>query len=134
MLRITLSVLALVASFAAVLPASAAESARCADVLDEAALARAALEQMEEALAEAKADRAMLAERADALALEIAELRATAPTSAKIVELQAERREVLREIAGADSMIPDLQRQVEGLRAAVEQAERGYIACVEASL
>lgn len=113
-------------------PASAAQTEQaCMDALLQIEDARSALDGLQAAVDNAKADRETLTSRVAELDAEIAYAIGDKKTIAK---LRAERARVTGEIETIDTLLPPIEQQRDVLAAEVEQVERGYIACVEATL
>jgi chromosome segregation ATPase len=91
--------------------------------------ARAALDQLEDAVATAKAERAQLKVRDAELAAEIA-----LADGAQRDALVAERTTVQAELAAIADLLPAIEAQAVALRAELDSAERAYIGCIEATI
>jgi hypothetical protein len=102
----------------------------CHDALADIAESRQTLEELEFAVGRAKANRATLLHAASEIAAQIA----AAGSLAEIEALKADRRAVLEEVRTIDSLLPPIETQAKALAAQVAEAERGYIACIEASI
>lgn len=113
-------------------PARAAQTEQtCVDALLQIEDARSALDGLQAAVDNAKADRETLTSRVAELDAEIAYAIGDKKTIAK---LRAQRAKVTGEIETIDTLLPPIEQQRDVLAAEVEQVERGYIACVEANL
>ena len=111
--------------------ASTTEAARCDAMLIDLADKQQVLEELQAALEKGKSDRDALAERASELAIEIASAKAERKNTKA---LEARRAEALAELADLETLAPVVAAQAEALAADVDAAERGYIACVDATL
>lgn len=110
---------------------SSAESnaALCHAQLEGLDEARAALDQLENAVATAKAERARLDVRDAELAAEIPLANGTQRAA-----LVAERKAVQAELATIAELLPAIESQATALRAELDAAERAYIGCIEATI
>lgn len=119
-------------ALAAAAPASAAQSAQaCHASLEAISESRAALDGLQQAVTNAKADRQTLTTRIAELDLAIA---GSIGEPQSIETLRAQRKAVLGQIATIDELLPPIEAQANVLASEVEQAELGYIACIESSL
>jgi chromosome segregation ATPase len=118
-------------SFASPAQASTTEAARCDAMLIDLADKQKVLEDLQAALEKGKADRDALARRASELAAEIASAKAEGKATSS---LERRRAEALAELADLSTLTPVVAAQAEALAADVDAAERGYIACVDATI
>jgi septal ring factor EnvC (AmiA/AmiB activator) len=111
--------------------ASTTEAARCDAMLIELAEKQEVLAELQAAVEKGKADREALAQRASELAQEIASAKADGKDA---TALEQRRADALAELADLEAIAPAVAAQTEALAAEVDAAERGYIACVDATL
>ncbi|MFO0631931.1 MAG: hypothetical protein U0168_03685 [Nannocystaceae bacterium] len=104
---------------------------QCSAMLDEVTQARESLEQLEASLASIDAERAELVASIDRLQRQIDAARHRGEGT---LGLQGERDALRGELALVDELRPTVVAQLEALRASVDATERGYIACVEATI
>lgn len=125
--------LGLAISFIAAFPAHAAPNT-CEDQLTELSAMEEALGQMEQAVATGATERDALRAEAQQLALAIADERHKGAAPAVIDRMETQRREALSELQRREALAPKVERQRDALAIAVDDARRGYIACVDASI
>lgn len=111
--------------------ASTTEAARCDTMLVDLAEKQSVLEELQAAIVRGQAERDALAEEAATLAVEIAQATAAGRSAKK---LQHERASILEEIAGLGELATVVRAQAEALAADVDQTERAYIGCIDASI
>lgn len=117
------------------IPAHGAQSdRRCGDQLIELGSMQAALTQMEVAVTTNHAHQKDLRVEASSLAATIAEQLRGGASELDVEPLVHRREAALDELDGAEALQPALERQLEALLLEVDSAERGYIACVEATI
>ena len=105
------------------------EATACYAQLSDLDEARSTLDDLEAAVAGAKADRAALKIREAELDAEIA-----AATGTERRGLVVERADVRAELDTIAELLPAIESQAKALRVEVDTAERAYIVCVEATL
>jgi chromosome segregation ATPase len=110
-------------------PAAAEAAGECSMVLTEAQQARSTLESITAAMEQGMADRAAWVERLAEIDSELKEL-----IVEKKTDLQRERAQLVEELRTLDKLHPVLSNQAEALRAIVDETERAYISCIEATL
>jgi uncharacterized protein (DUF3084 family) len=113
-------------------PAAAAEAGECSMVLAQAEDARSSLEALTTAMEQGVADRAAWVQRTDEINSELAGM--IGEKNEKTEQLVRERAEIAQELRVLDQLHPKLARQSEALRTIVDETERAYIACIEASI
>ena len=113
-------------------PAAATEAGACTMALMEAQDARASLEAITTAMDQGVADRAAWLARIDAIDSELAGL--VGEKNGQTETLKRERAELVEELRTLDKLHPVLANQAEALRSIVDEAERSYISCIEATL
>jgi chromosome segregation ATPase len=119
------------AAFAAQ-PAAAAEVGECSMMLAQAQDARSSLDAIDAAMEQGSTDRAEWVQRIAEIDSELA-ARISEKNEATDA-LHRERAELVEEIRVLDLLHPKLSTQAEALRETVEQTERAYIACIEATI
>lgn len=128
---VSTSVIAFGIALASPAQASTTEAARCDAMLIDLAEKQQVLEDLQAAVEKGKADREALAQQASELAAEIA----SAKREGKEAEVMVTRRaEILAELADLEALAPVVAAQADALASDVDAAERGYLACVDASL
>lgn len=112
--------------------AAAAESTtQCSAMLDVAERDRDSLDRLEQSLIEIDAERLELVDAIAQLDGRIATARAKGSDA---MALRGERDGLVREVELIDELRPVIVAQLEAMRASVDEAERGYIACVESTI
>lgn len=104
---------------------------QCSAMLDEVTQARASLEQLEASLVSMDAERAELVAGIERLQQRIDAARGRGEST---LGLQGERDAMRGELSLIDELRPAVVAQLEALRESIDTSERGYIACVEATL
>lgn len=113
-------------------PAAAAEAGQCSMVLTQADEARSSLEALTAALEQGTADRTAWIERTAEINSELAGL--IGEKGPKVEQLRRERAEIDEDLRTLDKLHPVLTSQAEALSAIVDETERAYIACIEATI
>ncbi|MEM7160788.1 MAG: hypothetical protein AAF799_48590 [Myxococcota bacterium] len=116
-------------------PAEAATSmVRCDEMLTSLSPMQSSLDQMQGAADDNRVRQQLLHLEASRLATDIANRLGAGASELDVQPLVNERNDVLVELEQLVATLALLEREVEALSVQVETAERGYIACVEATI
>ena len=109
--------------------AQAATAAHCAVMLEDLQSARASLDGYDATIATIDAERQTLVSD-----LAVLDAKLVGTTGKAVLELRARRDALATDLTLLDDLRPDIVAQRDALQAEVEQSERGYIVCIEASI
>jgi hypothetical protein len=113
-------------------PAAAAEAGECSMVLAQAQDARSSLDAITTAMEQGMADRAAWVQRAAEIDSELAGM--VGEKNETTERLVRERAEIVVELRVLDTLHPKLSNQADALQTIVDETERAYISCIEASI
>ena len=131
-LRVSL-LLGLASLFVAAIPAHAA-SPSCEDRLEELSGLEQVLEQLDHAITQGGKERAALRAESERLGMAITRKRQEGAPQSTLDRMHDQRRKALAELQRREALAPKVLRQRDALADAVTEAQRGYVACVDASL
>ena len=114
--------------------AATASMVRCDEMLTSLSPKQNTLVEMEGAASDNRVRQQLLQLEASRLATDIADELSSGASELEVQPLVNRRNDVLNELEALVASLALLERELETLSAEVENAERGYIACVEATI